>query len=231
MTQNITEVKEEVWEAAQKLELQCWANEPQDADDWNMWWKAKFMNYSFLTVLSKAFHSIYEVGCGPYAKNLDHVIGVLGRNPTTIVLSDPLLESYLILDKSVSRFKNDPNVTFVSEAMEKFSLKDLNIEPVDLLICNNVLDHVQSVEKCFEHINSSLQSGGYFIFGQDLTSLEDVQAHPDLNDPMHPIRLDEEALLPYLENFNKVFYKVLPREEGRNPEHHYGTMLFIGMKK
>ncbi len=230
MTQNILEVKEEVWEKAQKLELQCWVNEPQDSEDWNAWWAQKFQNYSSLGLLSKGFQTVYEVGCGPYAKNVEHVLKALGSPPTKFIYSDPLLESYLILNKSISRFKNNPNVTLISEPMEKFQLSDLNIEPVDLLICNNVLDHVQSVEKCFEHIYSSLKPGGYFIFGQDLTSLEDVQNHPDLDDPMHPIRLDEEVLQPYLQKYNKFFMRVLPREEGRNPEHHYATLLYIGMK-
>jgi len=145
-------------------------------------------------------------------------------------LEDPLLGNYLKLGKSVSRFKN-MNATFIDRPMEDFLISEINQSQVDLLICNNVLDHVRSVEMCFNHMNSALKSGGILIFGQDLTSIEDIQKHGDINDPCHPIRIDESALNHHLSQFEPIFQKKLQRHEGRNPEYHYATSIFAGIKK
>lgn len=220
----------ENWEKAQEEELKCWSRQPNDFDDWNSWWASKFDNYNFLDK-EKKIDSIYEVGCGPYAKNIEYVMKKLGYIPDRVLLEDPLLNSYLTLNKSVKRFSNMQNFYFISEPMETFSLQSAGIQPVDLLICNNVLDHVRSVELCFNHINASLNKDGIFIFGQDLTSSEDVIAHGDEIDVCHPIRLDENTLEKYLEKYSIILKKILPRSEGRNPSHHYATLIFVGRKK
>lgn len=227
---NIEMTSYESWKSAQEEELKCWSREPNDSDDWNSWWALKFENYSFLDNQEK-INSIYEVGCGPYAKNIEFVMKKLGYIPNRILLEDPLLNSYVSLNKSVKRFLNIQNSIFISEPMETFSFQEAGIEPVDLLICNNVLDHVRSVEMCFNHIDASLKTNGIFIFGQDLTSEEDVIAHGDEVDVCHPIRLDELALEKYLEKYFTIYKKILPRNEGRNPTHHYATLLFAGKKK
>lgn len=227
---NIVSVPVETWHEAQKEELNCWIREPNDNEDWNTWWSSKFSDYDFLKQ-EQQFESIYEVGCGPYAKNIQIVCQKLGYTPNRLLLEDPLLDSYVSLGKSVSRFKGFKNVEMISLPMEQFKLADLDIEPVDVLICNNVLDHVQSVEACFEHVLSSLKENGILILGQDLTSDEDTNKHPDLIDPCHPIRLDEEGIRKYLGNYTPLFDRVLTRDEGRNPEHHYATILFAGRKK
>lgn len=99
--------------------------------------------------------------------------------------------------------------------MEDFSLAEYNVDPVDVVICNNVLDHVRSVEGCFEHIHSSLKDGGILIFGQDLTSEEDADKHEKINDPCHPIKIDECTLQKYIHLYDPIYERVLPRLEGR----------------
>lgn len=227
---NIEEVTVERWMEAQKAELACWVNEPNDNEDWNSWWASKFMNYEFLK-REKKIESIYEVGCGPYAKNIELVCHSLGYTPKRILLEDPLLEQYISLNKSVKRFSGYSNIKMFSKPMEQFSLSEHNVEPVDVLICNNVLDHVQSVEACFQHMFSSLKDDGILIFGQDLTSNEDILKHGDLNDPCHPIRLDESVIRKHVESYTTIYENILPREEGRNPEYHYATFIFAGRKK
>lgn len=229
MKSNVTVVPVEVWNEAQKAELDCWKAEPQDSEDWNTWWSTKFSNYDFLRQEEK-FESIYEVGCGPYAKNIQLVCKQLGYTPNRLLLSDPLLDDYIRLNKSVGKFVGYKNVKLLSKPMEQLKFSEIGIEPVDILICNNVLDHVQSVDACFEHMLSSLKVGGILILGQDLTSDEDVSNHPDLVDPCHPIKLDEEGIRRYLSDYTPIFDRVLPREEGRNAEHHYATILFAGRK-
>jgi hypothetical protein len=226
---NIEEVSFDTWKNAQKAELDCWMHEPQDNEDWNSWWASKFLNYSFLQK-EEFIESIYEVGCGPYAKNIELVCRTLDHIPERFILEDPLLDEYIKLNKSVKRFLQYPNSKMISKPMEKFKFSDLNIEPVNLVICNNVLDHVQSVEACFDHIFSSLKDDGILIFGQDLTSSEDVENHKGLVDPCHPIRIDEMVLEKYLSKYNIILKKILPRDEGRNPEYHYATMIFAGRK-
>ena len=228
-TGQITEVSLDRWQKAQAAELLCWAQEPIDSEDWNSWWSSKFSNYSFLA--NENINSVYEVGCGPYAKNIEHVFQALGKIPSRVLLEDPLLKSYLTLGKSVGRFLTMPNAVLLSHPMESFTLEKAGLQPVDLVICNNVLDHVKSVEECFKHMESSLKSGGILILGQELTNDEDEKNHPGHDDVMHPIMIDENSLSKFLTSYDVIKYEVLPRELGRNPDYHCGTLLFVGKKK
>lgn len=229
MSKRTSNVSLERWQEAQKEELQCWTNAPYDSEDWNLWWATKFSNYDFLA--NENITSVYEVGCGPYAKNIDHVFRAMQKMPNRILLEDPLLDSYVSLQKSVCRFMDFPNAKLISKPMEDFTLQELGIDDVDLVICNNVLDHVKSVEACFKHMDTSLKSGGILILGQDLTNDEDERNHPDLDDVMHPITIDENNIMKFLTSYDVIKKEILPREMGRNPNHHYGTLLFVGRKK
>jgi SAM-dependent methyltransferase len=224
----ITEVSLERWQQAQTAELLCWAQEPIDSEDWNSWWSSKFSNYNFLA--NENIDSVYEVGCGPYAKNIEHVFQALGKIPSRVLLEDPLLKSYLILGKSVGRFLRMPNAVLLSHPMESFTLEKAGLQPVDLVICNNVLDHVKSVEECFYHIETALKPGGILVLGQELTNEEDEKNHPDHDDVMHPIIIEESSLDKFLKPYKTIRREVLSREEGRNPDYHYGTLLFVGRK-
>lgn len=225
--QSVVEVSSERWKLAQQEELKIWQNEPNDNEDWNSWWASKFSNYSFLE--NKKIESIYEVGCGPYAKNIELVMKFVGK-PERILLEDPLLSQYCTMGKSVNRFLNSNNKLF-SLPMEDFKLTQVGEKPVDLVICNNVLDHVQSVKKCFEHIKDALKTDGILILGQDLTSEDDVLNHLGLEDPCHPIHVDENSIMEIVKNdYEIIIKKVLSREEGRNPEHHYATLILAAKK-
>ena len=48
---------------------------------------------------------------------------------------------------------------------------------------------------------------------------------------MHPIRFDYDDAKPFLTKYQPVFEKVLNRQEGRAPDSHYATLLYIGRKK
>jgi hypothetical protein len=92
----------------------------------------------------------------------------------------------------------------------------------------NVLDHVMNSELCLKNAVRITKAGGYFILGQDLSNEDDIAKFP--HDTGHPIRLSQEDIKPYLNDFTHIRYKVLSREEGRNPEAHYATLLYAGMK-
>jgi SAM-dependent methyltransferase len=228
-TGQVIEVTLERWQQAQHAELLCWAQEPLDSEDWNSWWSSKFSNYDFLK--NENIESVYEVGCGPYAKNIEHVFRAVGKMPNRVLLEDPLLKSYVMLGKSVGRFLKMPNTSLISSPMEDFTLESLKIDSVDLVICNNVLDHVKSVEGCFKHMEAALKPGGILILGQELTNEEDEEKHAGHEDVMHPITMDEKNISKFLSPYDVLKYEVLPREDGRNPEYHCGTLLFVGRKK
>lgn len=228
-TGQITEVTLDRWQKAQAAELLCWAQEPLDSEDWNSWWSTKFSNYEFLS--KENIDSVYEVGCGPYAKNIEHIFQAIGKIPSRVILEDPLLKSYIILGKSIKRFLSLPNSVLFPLPMEDFTLESMGIEPVDLVVCNNVLDHVKSVEGCFRHMESALKPGGILVLGQELTNEEDENNHPGHDDVMHPIMIDETSLSKFLSPYEVIKYEILPRDAGRNPEYHCGTLLFVGRKK
>lgn len=212
----------ERWKTAQKRELQEWKNFGGNID-WNNWWKKKFDDYNCLK--EQPVDSFIEVGCGPFAWNTTFIIEALGKTPSKVILSDPLIHNYLDLKKRVVTLKNELNAEVNADPLEKLKLE----QPVDCIVCINVLDHCYDADLCFNKMHENLNKGGLIIFGQDLTSEEDGAKHPDPG-VMHPIRFDEAYANKYLSKYKTIFRKVLPRNEGRNPPYHYATMLFIGRK-
>ena len=95
-----------------------------------------------------------------------------------------------------------------------------------------MFDHVYDVNTCFDIIYKALNKNGILILGQDLTNEEDFKLCPEtITDVGHPIKLSDDYLSNYLSLYNNIYYKMLPRNEGRNPAAHYGTLLFAGSKK
>jgi len=194
-------------------------------DDSNGWWKEQFRNYDFVP---STIQNAIEVGCGPYT----NVRMMLDRTRFDhLVLSDPLIRSY-------AKFK----LTFVSEMYEKVAcvLDDHPLEQLpfasdsfDLSVMINVLDHVQDAVKCMENLVRVTKPGGILIVGQELSNEEDMAKL--VNDPGrigHPITVDEAWFSQFVDGkFDVIHRKVLSRQEGRGPEHHYATLIFAGKKK
>ena len=240
-------VSHERWQSAQAWEREFWVNAQRArakygknwiwrllaalglvskyrGDDWNHWWKQQFDSYSFLPpVVSNAL----EVGCGPYT----NVRLMLDRcRFEHLYLSDPLIHKY-------AEFK----LTFIAEMRRKAAcvLDDHPLESLpfdsnyfDLVVMINVLDHVEDAARCMSNLLRIIKPGGILILGQDLTNEEDLAAAPDDDGAIgHPISLDHHWFAPYLDKgFTPIIRKVLPREQGRGPDHHYGTLVFAGRK-
>jgi SAM-dependent methyltransferase len=230
MTRFIGEVSHDRWLNAQQHELATWKNEPADGEDWNSWWATAFDDYQFMKDFK--VDSILEVGCGPYAKNLELFIRAIGYRPSRILLEDPLIQQYVNLGKSIRRFVGQPNVTLIPLQMEVINFQKLNLPTVDVVLCNNVLDHVESVSKCFEQMWNALSPGGILVFGQDLSSEEDLVSRDPkaFDEGCHPIVIDEKYLEPFLSAYTPVFRRSYERGDSRNPDANCGTLMFAGRK-
>jgi SAM-dependent methyltransferase len=191
-------------------------------NDWNTWWRDRFDGYRFLP---PHVGDAIEVGCGPYT-NMRYVLKAC--RPERLVLSDPLIRRY-----------ENYQLTFLSEVRRQpwCQLDDYPVEHLpfsddafDLVVMINVLDHVQDAPACMHTILRILRPGGWLILGQDLTNEEDIAVLA--RDPGlvgHPIKLDAAWFDPYLsQGFRPSIHQVLSREDGREPTHHYGTLLFAG---
>lgn len=244
---NQDRVSEERWQAAQRWEESHWVR-AQSAraryfknyvwkvlaavgavpkyrgDDYNYWWKDKFNEYSFLP---SSVENALEVGCGPYT-NLRLILDRC--QPRHIVLSDPLIRTYV-------KFR----MTFLAELYREARciLDDHPLEELpfidnyfDLTVMINVLDHVRDAHQCMEKVTGVTRPGGFLVIGQDLTNEEDMEIlKADPGAAGHPIKLSKEWFAPYLDRgFEPIIYQILPREEGRAPQCHYGTLIFAGRK-
>lgn len=254
---SVLSVDEQKWLAAQEFERKCWVTSNQQnsrfqvvvkflralkkspkhffellqyrdfyaGDDWNFWWKDQFENYSFLPAqIGKAL----EVGCGPYTNiRLISKIKKIGE----IYCLDPLMNLYLSFKLNwLSEMAKKGKVFTHLGKGESLEFPDNSF---DLVVCNNVLDHVQDTNACLAEIYRVLKPGGYFIFGQDLSNEEDIakQRREDRGFVGHPIKLHDQTLDLLLDGLYEVrMKKILAREESRNPRHHYGTYIFAGIK-
>jgi len=186
-------------------------------DDWNFWWMEKFDYYK---ALPKHIHRALEVGSGPYTN-----IRLISKHVKIdeIVCTDPIMETY-------KSFK----MTWMANKLKKNEIKvqagmceniEFNDEHFDLVVCNNVLDHVEDAEKGLSEMFRVLNKGGYFVFAQDLSDTESPYREG------HPIRLDHEYLDGLFKQYGytPVYKKILSREESRAQEY-YGTYLLIAQK-
>lgn len=191
-------------------------------NDWNTWWRDLFDGYRFLP---PRVTDAIEVGCGPYT-NMRYVMDAC--RPDRVVLSDPLIERYRHYQLTfLSEAQHQPWCRLDASPLEKLPFPDASF---DLAIMINVLDHVQDAPACMQNVLRILRSGGWLILGQDLTNEADLAVLA--RDPGlvgHPIKLSADWFDPYLnKGFRPAIHKILPREDGREPTHHYATLLFCG---
>lgn len=231
---NIIKVSEDRWDKAQISELKFAQATINHGDDWNYWWMEQFDYYN--TIKGKTFYNVLEVGCGPHT-NLRYILKVC--NAKRIFFEDPLIQYYLSHNIS-SRIRlsglnhlqeflvNSKNIEISSSPLESLPYKDSSM---DLVVCINVLDHVQDYDRCMSEMIRVLNDGGYLIIGQDLTNDEDFKSCPEtITDIGHPVKIDADIIYKSLRGMQPLFEKILQREEGRNPRCHYGTYLSILIK-
>lgn len=218
----VTSVPYSRWQAAQEYERQANSRMVLSGLRWNQWWFNVFGGYEILRGCN--FPNVLEVGCGRDT-NVRLILPLIKFE--RLYLEDPLIADYL---PTLKQRINYP-MQFVDFASASLENLPWYFTGFDLLICINVLDHVQDAIQCFAEMRRVLKPGGVLILGQDLSNAEDYKLCPDSWDDVgHPIKLDEETINAQLPSFTPLYKKVLPREQGRNPRCHYGTMALIARK-
>lgn len=90
---------------------------------------------------------------------------------------------------------------------------------------------------CLKNLVRVTKTGGILIFGNDLTSEQDLKNNEEELKRTesfigHPHIFDNpEELLEYFKSFDPIILKILKREEGRSPRYHFGTLIFAAKKK
>ncbi|OGF61546.1 MAG: hypothetical protein A2Y62_01840 [Candidatus Fischerbacteria bacterium RBG_13_37_8] len=231
------------WEKAQKWQLAGWKKQNMhktlyrrfaqwsksiikekmhnSGDDWNLWWANKFNYYE---LIPQELDNVIELGCGPYT-NMRIILQKFKINH--VVCSDPLVLHYVTFKgRWLAEAWKERTILIDDHKAEECPFAS---NYFDLTILINVLDHVHDALLCLRQAIRITKSGGHLIIGQDLTNFEDARRIGD--DIGHPIRIDHEMLdRVLLPNFRIDLYKILNREEGRNPNAHYGTYIFTGKK-
>ncbi len=193
-------------------------------DDWNYWWMKQFDGYK---VLPKFFEKSLEVGSGPYTnmRLLSRLVKV-----KEMYFTDPLMHIYKAFRLTwLSRMFAKGKIHALTGKAEQIDFSD---KFFDLVVCNNVLDHVENAEQCLSEMSRVLRPGGYFVFGQELTNSDDLKVPTWRDDVGHPIKLHQIFLDKVLALiYESKFKRILSRDEGRNKPHNYGTYIFIGQKR
>ena len=193
-------------------------------DDWNYWWMREFESYR---KLPRSAERALEVGCGPYTN-----IRLISQKCKIkeIYCCDPLIYTYTTFKLTWLSAKFSRNrIKVFDYKCEKMKFGD---DYFDLVICINVLDHVQNAEKCLKEMLRMTQKGGVIVLGQDLSDEEDLSNKMVRDDVGHPIKIHHTTLDAFFDSTCvPLLRKVLPRDEGRNPPAHYGTYIFIGQKE
>lgn len=193
-------------------------------DDWNFWWYDAFERYR---MLPKRVDRALEVGCGPHS-NLRVIYRVVEIAEMTC--ADPLMDEYLgyrfawVADQA--RRGAIHTVSCMGESLP------FPNDHYDLVVCNNVLDHVRDLPACLDEMRRVLAPGGHVVIGQELTNARDAARDDVRTDVGHPIKVEHVTLDALLdEPYDAVFKRILPREAGRGPHAHYGTYLLVGRKR
>jgi SAM-dependent methyltransferase len=244
----IDRVSDERWRQAQAWEQEAWVStekararwgknfiwkllaamglKPKDrGDDWNHWWAERFENYGFIPT---QVASAIELGCGPYTNMRCLLRSCRAKR---VVLSDPLINTYLTFPLSfVRRLHQEGGCEIDDHPIEECPFEN---ETFDVVLMINVLDHVRDAGLCIEQASRILRPGGWLVIGQAMTNASDLKAlEGKPGETGHPIKIDDAWMDQHLAGrYQARIQKTLSREEGRDPEHHYGTYLFAGCKR
>lgn len=213
-------VDPERWLAAQERERWTWFDHcPNISDDRSGEHAAGFDNYS---ALPEKLGDVIEVGCGPFTQ-LRSII--TGRSTDRIVLSDPLLTTYL----------NHPHCSYrhgilCGRSVETWpqALEDIDsTETFDLAVCTNVLEHVRDAPVFLDNLFHLLRLHGLLVFGERVHDNFDPSLIFDLP---HPIKVKRRFLERFFGRFFKTVYRAERDSQSSMPGQSTAAIYFIGLK-
>jgi SAM-dependent methyltransferase len=164
-------VADERWAAAQRFERQYWTNIKQNgylgltAEEFAIRhpimqaWSLAYLGHDFDWYEDK---TVVDVGCGP----MGPLAGLTAKRKFGI---DPLLPLYQDLWDLDSH-----GCTYLAEQAESMSLDD-NV--ADVVVCDNMLDHVQSPRQVLAEVRRILRADGELFLALNLEA-DDDQCHP-----------------------------------------------------
>lgn len=139
------------WQAAQKFELNDWANMP---DIISNEWKELVNKYSKLfpqiakSAGLKSSDRILDVGCGPTVP-----ARLLKKGKITGI--EPLADKLKISGKNYL-----PGINIISSQAEKMPFKDHTFQ---FVVCRNVIDHTQDPKVIVREVKRVLKKNGHFL--------------------------------------------------------------------
>lgn len=148
------------WHVAQQVEINWWKKylSAKDKNHYQQYkktyWK-QLLNQIKCNIFPDKLEHILEVGCGPAGM-------FILLDQYKVHALDPLIDKY---ESKLLHFKksNYPNVEFINTSFEKF----LSHKIYKLIICMNVLNHVQDISMCSRKLIQLLDNKGFLLLSID----------------------------------------------------------------
>ncbi len=142
---------------------------------------------------------VVDLGCGP-----DTLLNLLDIKEGIAI--DPLINEY---SKMVNQNKN---IKYIK------SIGEVESESVDLVICSNALDHIESPEKAIEEVERVLRPSGY-------VSILCCENNSDINKgPAHTLNLDYQYFRSFVDKLFETVHELTFQKDG----YRYGWVTYRG---
>lgn len=155
----IVSVDAKRWTAAQEVERKTWFSFfPHFTDDRSEEHQQRFNNYQALPMQCG---DVLEIGCGPFTQSRSILNG---RVINSLTLLDPLLAEYL--DHPHCSYRDGKFYGYPVSLLSIPSEKLPGSMSFDLVICVNVLEHVQDAGLVIKKLLAAIRPGGYLVLGE-----------------------------------------------------------------
>ena len=191
--------KKPSWENAQKLEINHWEDTKSIINNKDFDNFLQSRGSRIKSLLDKhnyvKFDSIIDIGCG--ACPVGHFL-----NYENLKLNDSLLDYYEKEFPKRFNFKYDSSNLKIEELINKK-------EKYDLVICRNMLDHVDNLETTLKNIKKLLTKKGIIYLGQNTFSGLFYLWKSIYKDPEHPYTFKHKKFEKLLSKYDfKIIYKL-----------------------
>lgn len=206
----IIAVAQQRWLAAQEVERRTWFSLfPNFHDDRSLEHRQLFDDYRAVPLQCG---DVLEIGCGPFTQSR---CILNGRSIQSLTLLDPLLAEYL--DHPHCSYKGGH---FYGQQIHLLNLPAEKLPTslsFDLVICINVLEHVQDARIVIERLLAAIRPGGYLILGEQChdnchPSNEFNLAHPVMIKRPFITKAVESLKTLYLNDQDNAFYLIAQKQ-------------------